>query len=299
MLQKSFADKYKNPSKKIHQNNPSVQPLLIPFIALYNFVIGVGALPIRLLTRRNFGERSIPVLALVLFIASYIYYAFITYVQVQGVQFIGLLYLLGYTSETLIPKESFGLYYFLIILFFCNGFAVLLFNIIRKTVNHYQRIKKVKVDDFKSSEYRGESYKLIHLLGTEFKTPFGIYLVNYDLLQGVIEPYKYFISGLKIFFWTTIISFFILIIKPPIILVYLAIIIFTYSGLGLMVSLSSICLFLEEQGIRQRKRDAALDIIDGEKDMKSILELKEEILLKGSNTSIDSQNEPFPTVKIY
>lgn len=298
MLKKSFTEEYKNPSKKIHQNNPKAQPLLAPFISLYYFVIGVGALPVRLLTRRNFGERSIPLLALILFIGTYFYYVFIVYFQVQGLQFLGVFYLLGYNTQELTPEEPFHLYIFFVILLFLNGFSVLLINVIEKAVNHFKKIKAGELNNSKSSEYRGDSFKFLHLLGTEFNTPLGIYLVDYDFLQRVVEPYKYFIGGLKIFFWATLISFFILMIKPPLLLVGLAIIILSYSGLGLMVSLSSICLFLEEQGIKQRKRDAALDIIDGEKDMKSIMELKEQILLEEDSNSNNIQSDSFPVVKI-
>lgn len=299
MIQKPNAEEYKQPSKNIHQSNPKNQPILTPFLKLYNFIIGVGAIPVRLLFYRDIGERSISFFGWLLSLGAHIYYTYYYAVGISALMGYGML---RFLYPELLEKKIFPAFdsYSLWTLLLINGVSVYFFRAF--LIEGYRILNRRKTEDelkFKSSYYRGDSIfsKPKDYIGTTRWTILGKKTITDDNFRIFIEPQKIFLFGLCLFLLSIIIPIPLLIMADSLISIGIALFIFSYSSVGILVSLSAICLFLEEYGIQKRIRDAALDILDGEKDLERVLEVKSNI--EGNADQREILNANYPIVKIY
>ena len=303
MLQKTYLDdKYKQPSKNIHQNNPQDQPLLKPFIQLYYFLVSAGAVPVRLLFHKNFGERSITPLTWAVSFGFHVWYLFeyaIGYVLITGAFIIS--YILDIESGSYAELEDFsflsllvinGFTWYLLVAFFINGrkvFKNVLFSLNNSPTNN-------------SSYHRGESVYLDkkRFIGKTKFTFLGKLEIDNEKFRILIEPQYYALYGIILIFLFPILGSLVISNFNHFFATWLSYFLFSTSSAGVLIFFSSICLFLEEYGIRERIRNSALDIIDGEKDLKLILETKDKIISSKSNVKKNNlaKQENYPIVRI-
>ena len=171
----------------------------------------------------------------------------------------------------------------------------------KKSKYHFKTaIKKAQSDKItESSYYRGDAIYHKDYIGKEIKTILGKFTVDEEILRMIVEPRKTFYAGLLITLCSVLLSFIIAFSIDNFYAKCFAVYIFSFSAAGIMITLSAVCLFLEELGLYMRKRNAALDILDGEKDLKLIMEAKGKLL--GINNPDETINlkEEFPVVEIY
>ena len=295
MLNSSFLNIESKSGKGIHSTNPSQQPIVGGFIALFNFIIGAGAIPIRLLLRKDMGERSIGIFAFILALAGHIYYLY-EYIVIYSL--LPLMY-----QDNL---DSLNLLTVVVFVCFLNPFIIYLLNISSLGLKHFRVVyAKAKANVVEDNSYsRGTSrlFKYKNYQGKQRSFLTFKYLVNETTMRMIVEPMKMLGFGATIFLVSLIPSFSFIInsIKAYKIL---SITFLSLSATGLVIMLSAICLFIEEFSIFMRIRGAALDMIDAEHDLKIIIEEKEK-LLQGkkrtlNNDSTKSNNTQYPLVKNY
>lgn len=297
MLQKSYSDDYTNKAAKgINKTDPKEQPIVGAFIQLFHFIVGAGAVPVRLLRRKNFGERSITSTSWAVSLGLHLWYIY-GYAAI----FIGFGAL---TFFRLKPPESLNYFdFFLIFLItFLNPFNFYLRQVFyTKAKLHFKAVIKKAQDNRinESSYYRGDAIYHTDYLGKEIKTILGKFTVDEEILRMIVEPRKTLYAGLLITLCSALLSFIIAFATNNFYVNCLAIYIFSFSAVGIMIALSSFCLFLEELGLYLRKRNAALDILDGERDLKAIMETKGKLLGVNGENNKTNLKEEFPTVEIY
>lgn len=297
MLQKPTYDEHESTTKKLHQSDPKNQPILAPFLKLYNFIISTGAIPVRLIFFENIGERSISILGWFLSLIGHFYYAYnyaMTVFIISG--FIVIPEYLRCKVETL--EDNYSLLWFV----FVNSIFVYFLRAI--LFEGISLINSFDDDDFseatveKGSYYRGDSIltKPDDYIGTHRNTFLGKKLITKDNFNIFIEPKKIFLFGIYFSIFSLILSVLVLAISESMFWIWCSIFILSNFPVGILVSLSAICLFLEEYSIRKRIRDAALDIIDAEKDLELILQAK--MTIEGKKQNISPNTNNYPTVKI-
>lgn len=277
MLHKSYTDSYKAPSKGIHQADPKSQPIIGAVVQFYYFIVGAGAVPVRLLIRKDIGERSLTPMTCIVSLGLHIWYVY-EYILLVG---IGGAYLffgnidfkvgLGWNLETGI----------LVLVFLFNGFNLYLFDVFFfRAKSHFRKIvQKAKENRIsKSSYFRGKSIYFDNLIGGDIKTVFGSFKIDEDILRMIVEPRKVFYAGLKITLVSILLSFIISYFCTSFYLKCLGLYIFTFSSVGIIIFLSAICLFLEEFGLSNRVRNAALDLEDAPRDLKLIMDKKKKFI---------------------
>ena len=307
MLQKSYVDNYKNKgTKNIHKHDPKTQPITGVFLQFYYFIIGAGAVPVRLLIRDNIGERSITPLALFTSLGIHIWYVYGVIFQFTGLGVFGFFALGRYIGLTTIPNSFTTLEWVVVgLLFLLNGFHIYIVTpFFIRGRRHFKKVsKRAKNNEFNEEEgsyYRGDIKCFTKRLGTIAKTPIGRFKVDKDNFGILIEPYYSALRGIGVTFISLVIAFFIPILPIPFIFKLCSIFFLSVAGVGILYILSAFCLFLEELGLFLRVRDAALDIIDGEKDLKKILKVRDNLISNSVNTkklpSRNSKKEDFPIV---
>ena len=304
MLQKSYSDQYKSPTKNIHQSDPKSQPLLRPFIQFYYFLVGTGAIPVRLLIHENFGERSISPLALLTSLGFHLWYVFEYAGGFTVLGSYGVFAFFGIESFDINPETTFETIAFLS-LFVINGFIIYLIEVF---IINGKKIFKIIADSLredpitKNSYSRGESvyFKIEDYLGKEKRTILGKQIIDESKFRMLIEPQKVFLYGLGILLLFLTIDVLLAAFFDSLFISWIVIFCLSCSSVGLLISLSAICLFLEEFGIHSRIRDSALDILDGGRDLKLIMETKNKLLTdEKGDVSTKAETEEFPTVRIY
>ena len=282
MLKQSYSDNLTSKPKHLRSNDPYGYPAVGALLQLGYFIIGAGAIPIRLLIRKNFGERSIPPLALLVSLVFHTYYV-LKYVSIYNA--VGLFLRDLFQTGSLSQMNSWGTLEFVI---FISAFVInfytyyLLFIFFRKGRLHLQIIinsakhKKVKI----SSYYRGEGIYFRKRLGKRFKTPLGHFIVDERIQRMLVEPWEMMKFGFKLFGVSLLLSIGLAMISFSLFTQVLMILSQSLGATSIMIVLSAICLFLEELGIFLRIRGAALDILDGEEDLRIILEQKANLLVE-------------------
>ena len=266
-------------------------PLFSSIIFGYFFLVNTFAVPVRLFFRKKVGERAIGIVSwticiIVLFIYGQVFLP-MYFTWISG------------TYLDVIPPE--GEFVFINSYLFTTPYFTFIWIIIIGGLIHffgiYQRMNK---GELKHSYDRGDS-RILELLKTLFP---GI--KKYKLLDTwmriIVEPILALALGMIL--WNIA-----LIEHPPTELMklqtsnklelrYLAnpveirplidkYIHNRYLGAtGLAVMLSGLCLFLEEFGIKLRRRGLALDLIDSEYDMEYVLEKKREIEAKAKGITL-------------
>lgn len=305
MINKDFAkEQSQSTSKQIHQSDPRSQPILLPFLKLYSFIIGSGAIPVRLLFYRNIGERSISFLAWIISLAVHIYYVFVYAAGFSVVIAAAIFWFID--DNTLNEKlerhlNELGWFNLAFILF--NGLTIYLVRCFliegwkHFSANHRKQNEITKTGSY----YRGDPVfsKLEDYVGKTKWTVLGKKNITESDFKVYIESQKIIIFGLIVTVVFSVLPFLVVTFWNSLISSVIAIFLLSYNSVGVLMILSAICLILEEKGIEQRTRYAALDLIDGEKDLEQILALKKNFEVESSTSSKSKVNaSKLPVVKI-
>ena len=305
MLQKSYTDNLPKDSKHLHKSDPHSYPVVGAILQLAYFIIGAGAVPVRLLLRKNFGERTIPPLALFISLVFHTYYVF---------EHISVFNLLGLFLQNLFGKENLnsinnwdGIRLALLFgVFVINFYGYYLYQVFYKRGRrHFKalinaaRNNQVKI----SSYYRGDGQYFRERMGTVIKTPLGRLTVDEDIQRMVVEPWEVTKIALKILLVSIVLTTVFVLVPFTLLTQILCVLAQSLGATAIMIMLSAICLFLEELGIFLRIRGTALDILDGEEDLQVILAQKSQLLNEvaekdPSKARSNLPGEAFPEIKL-
>lgn len=255
-------------------------------LSLYYFLIGVGGIPVRLLMRRNLGERAFSFLGLVtcllfyLFLAAIIWdsiwsdcmndnYDVVTYVEHEGL-------------------EYWKAFFFYLLIIFLNPISFFIVFIFAKGLSHFKKVfLNIIENEFQYSKYRGDGIYFNEKLGGKF---WGLE-VNDLTIRMLIEP----VSVIRICLPLYIICYLILsyIGETDVSSYFSFFLSSTFLGfliVNLFYSLSAVFVFLEELATNITLRNSALDLIDAEAESDLIYTIKKEISngrkLAGKDTGI-------------
>ena len=306
MINKDFA-KEQTPTntRQIHQSDPRSQPILLPFLKLYSFVIGVGAIPVRLFFYKNIGERSISPLAWLISGVIHIYYIAIYAFAFSAVIALSLLWF--YDSilelETLWNDLIEELGWFNTAFIFFNGVSIYFLRafIIGGWRHFSSTAKKEKYISETGSYYRGDPILLSFRDYDEKSvwTFWGKKIVNKENFSIYVEPQRIILLGIIVTIFFSIVPMLILLFYDSLISSVIVVFLLSYNSVGVLMVLSSICLILEEKGIDRRKRYAALDLIDGEHDLKQVLKIRNSVFSpETKKRSYSLKEKRYPTVRI-
>lgn len=217
-------------------------------VSSYNFVISVCSIPMRLVFRKNMGERAFSPFA---FIVAFIFYFF------WGL-FLGTFFVMLFFKHNYTINEYFM--WMPIYFFVTTPYSWCLFLLAYFGINHFRRIiKKARNNDIGYSYFRGESrfYK-----STFTGKKVWRFEADDSFTRMIIEPLSSLVVGAFIMITLALIIIFT---STPSKL--MATHLMWWMMFGAAISFSSLCLFLEEFGIMMRLRAAVLDLVDAEKDM--------------------------------
>jgi hypothetical protein len=260
----------------------------ISFFALitqaFSFIVGIAALPLRLFLRKNLGERTIRPGMFLLSIALHIYYftifdswlLILTILSREG----------DLSLDHLFPS---GLFLLL------NPYFIFLFFVIQKGVRHFkQKFREGKNNQTGYSYHRGESKYFDSWHG---KKVWGMN-ANDQIIRMIVEPRFVFKLGLLMVFVPLMITLFTtLILSVETVSLYS--LFASLACTGLVLALDGLCLFIDELSLFLAKRDHVLDMLDGQDDMKEMMESREEIekgrsfsqLKNGTNSTEEFMDE--------
>lgn len=296
MLFKSYSDKtFGNKSSKgLTRTNPTTQPIIGAFVQLYYFFVGVGAVPVRLMLRKNFGERSLTPMAWTISLAIHLVVFVYSF---AGVYLMEDKFTRGYYSE-------YSFQQMILIWLFVNPFTYyLIFVFFKRGIGHFRTIIKMPnhINTKEGSYFRGESRYYSHFIGKKIRTLMGRFVVDKTILRMVVEPRKIFQFSIVIFLISLILDSYFINgnYRLPSFITYFL------GATSLIISISALCLFLEELGLLLRLRGAAWDMIDGGKDLELVMEMRDDLISKSGNKEKllsapnSSNEETYPIVRIY
>ncbi|GJM16880.1 MAG: hypothetical protein DHS20C13_22070 [Thermodesulfobacteriota bacterium] len=305
MINKDYSKEQLQPSRQIHQSDPSKQPILLPFIKLYGFIISVGAVPVRLLFFKNIGERSISMFSLLTSLGAHFGFVYLYGMTYTALTSTGVFFF-TYGRGNLFPdilNEWHAIFYYGSILLI-NGVSIYFIRVF--VYEGYLLIRKktslpVHLIREKSSYYRGDPRfsNPEEYIGKVKRTFAGKQLIDEDRFRIFIEPQTIMGLGIIVMLLFIILAVFVVRLSDGLFLRWIVIFLLSYSTTGILVFLGGVCLALEEYGIAQRIRYAALDMIDGKLDMKKILEVRKDIESESNKKRIDAKRVYYPTVKIH
>lgn len=249
--------------KGFYSLDSSSNAILGALIQGYFFIVSAGALPIRIILRKNLGERSFSLFGFIVSMCFYIYYG--VFLGAFGVVFLTDKFFgstetnrLGYTRITLL-----------------NPLLIFIVIVIILAIKHFKNVmKRAQHNQAQYSYFRGE--------GKYFRKHKGRKKWGFEIderfMRMVIEPLAMFRIGFLILLVSiatlSFNHFYVVMTKS---LIFLQPIIIWTAMLGFVLLLGSICLFLEEFGIMMRIRGAVLDLIDADIDMQIVMRKKTEM----------------------
>jgi len=240
----------------------------------FHFVVGVAALPLRLLLRDDLGERTVRPGAFLLSVALHIYYFTI----------FDLLIALGATSAITNPSnEDIAI---LVIVALSNPYFIFLVIVIRRGIKHFkQKIRAARSNQTGYSYAAGKSRYFEKWIG---RTVYG-FDVNDSIIRLIIEPRAIlkwgiltFLACLGIVLWMV----FLLDSEAS----YIYIFIISLGCTGLVAAFDAICLFIDELALQLRKRDKVLDMLDAQDDANELMQYRAKIE-EGRTTAGNNQQE--------
>lgn len=264
--------------KGFYSLDPQDNAILGALIQGYFFVVSAGALPLRMILRKNLGERSFSIFGFIVSVGFYIYYG----ILLGGAGVITL------TSQLFGGVEANWLDYARVILL--NPFLIFIAIVIIRAVQHFKKVmRKAQNNQVQYSYFRGEGKYFRKRKGGK-KWGFEI---DERFMRMVIEPLAILKIGLLILFiaaGAVTFNYFYVVMTDS--LIYLQPILIWTAVLGLVLVLSAIFLFLEEFGIMMRIRGAVLDLIDADIDMQMIMKRKAE--MAGGEIGVPDELKNFP-----
>lgn len=250
-------------------------------LGAFSFLIGIAALPLRLILRDNIGERSIRPFAFILALGIHIYYftQFDTLVAV-----ISVLGIHGDPFDGLSGYQAIG---FLFLFASINPYTLFLFWVFRRGIKHFrQKIREAQSGHVGYSYYRGESR---FFSAWDKPTIYG-FPTSQDSIRMLGEPKAIIVIGIATSFSSALLllfSAFVLETESVLLVATLA----TVFATGLVISFDGLCLMLDEISLALNRRDKVLDMLDSEEDLKLIVGQKDEMKaerLQSSNHSKDN-----------
>lgn len=251
-------------------------------IASYRFVISTGAIPFRLIMRKNLGERAFSLLAFLVSVTFYLTLGLVLiwlgYLAMLGISLDGV----WFTTESKWEKYILNL-----IMLMINPYSIFCLWFIQKGVSHYKRI----LDLNRSGIY---SYSLSLGDSRYFKIRdnmmFWGFKVDDKIIRMIYEPWGILQYCLLIFVGSFLLLKRILFFIPDSSFVtFLDINTAGFLSVALAMSISAICTSLDEFAKTLHKRGAILDLVDGEVDMKVLIEDKDRLLEKRDFVSSPKQ----------
>ena len=239
------------------------------FIQSYAFIVSVGAIPLKLFFRKNLGERAFSPFAVVVCGLLYLYLgvviSLILDMIINGLFPGAEKYMFTYdrTSEILVPYLNSPI---ILLIIYSSNLAI----------KHFKKVfKDAETSEFvRYSYYRGESRYYNDLIGKFRKD--GRKITD-EYLRFIHEPKVTFRIGLiyiSIIICVAVIASFLNIDIP---LLYRYLLYCAAAGVALWVS--AFCLYLEEFGLKLRKRARLLDLTDGEYDVAFLQAQREKLKL--------------------
>lgn len=235
-----------------------LNPILSGIISAYYFILGALALPIRLILRKNLGERAFTPFSLLLFLVIYAIIQF--YIEL----------LLLHTSKLVYKFYLNPVYWFVFLTYFL---AFL----------HFIRVIKLANSGIVSySYYRGESryFKFLEKNSENLFINSGEIFVRLILEPGIVMV----ISLTFILFYNSIYG------NDLILKGNLELYLNWIWCLFILVAISTFCLFLEELAIAMNIRAVILDFIDSQIDMEFIEEKRNKYTVKKPNRNQELEN---------
>ena len=284
MLQKTLTElDSKGTVKGLHKFSSKNQGIVGLIIEGFAFIVGVGAIPFKLVTYKNLGQRSFGILA---FIISITFYALLS---------IGLTLVTGFSVLSSIEVDPTVLR-IASIMFSGLNFSTVYMAIV--FLYGYKFLKTAHKDFFKltydeHSYYRGdlrygsfEDYKDRKRLGFigDSKECVRMYFTTSDDFK---DAFYFILIGLGCVGLLMVIKYFEINNLLAILIIPVASIFYT----SFVIMLSSFFAWVEEYGIQQRKNDAVLDMLDSEKDVKLLMD-KKAMLLETTLSSNKLLNQP-------
>lgn len=249
--------------KGLSSLGPDSNAIIGALIQGYFFIVSVGALPIRLILRKNLGERSFTIFGFIVSMCFYIFYG----IFLGGFGVISLVtQFFGEIEITWLTN---------IRIFLLNPFFIFMLVVISKAVTHFKDIfRKIRTNQIQYSYFRGES---IYFKKRKGGKKWG-FEIDERFIRMVIEPLAVLRIGLLIFLVAAgVVSFnYFYILMTKTLLFFQPILIWT-AILGLTLVFSALCLFLEEFGIMMRIRNSVLDLIDADIDMQIVMKKRVEM----------------------
>lgn len=264
--------------KGFYSLDPNSNAILGALIQGYFFVVSAGALPLRMILRKNLGERSFTILGFIVSICFYAYYGML----LGGIGVIAL------TSQLFGGIEENWMNYARLILL--NPFLIFMIIVIIKAIQHFKKVmRRAQKNQIQYSYFRGEGIFFRKRKGGQ-KWGFEI---DERFMRMVIEPIAVLKIGFLILFTSIgVVTFNYFYVVMTELLIFLQPILIWTAVLGLVLVLSSIFLFLEEFGIMMRIRGAVLDLIDGDIDMQIIMKRKAEMATEEIGVPDELKNLP-------
>ncbi|MEZ4991926.1 MAG: hypothetical protein R2824_16005 [Saprospiraceae bacterium] len=247
--------------------SPKQNPVLGVIVYAYFFLLNVGSIPVRLAFRKEIGERSITVVTFVFSFFLFVFYGFASFDDMYHMS-------LDPTMLKILIVVSVLLYlsiFYLGIKHFRNIYLKYKNNVIGYSYYRGYSILRDTREDSASinlDELEDVAVKTILLEGGIFILlgfclyALGDYYIFSLDIKGDEEGSLFFYTFLKWLFY-----------------------------IGIALVFCGICLIIEEFGIRLRKRDAVLDIIDGEYDAKYIMRKKAELEKVRQRSKFDAHGE--------
>lgn len=247
-------------------------------IASYSFIISTGAIPFRLIMRKNMGERAFSIFAFLVSLAFYISLGLILI-------WLGYLAMLGIKLDGawFIPESLWQKYILSAILLMINPYSIFCLLFIQRGIKHYEQVLDLN---------RSGTYSYSRSLGEsqypQFKDDliFWGFKVDQRLFRMIYQPRVVLEYCLP----TAIGSFLLLrrvifTVPDSSFITFLDYILAGVFSSSVAISISAICTSLDEFAKILHKRSAILDLIDGEVDMKMLIADKNSLLHKSDATS--------------
>ena len=258
------------------------------------FIIRAASIPVRLLLRKNMGERAFSILG---FLSS------LTLFSIGGVVLFSISheFLLNTTSKV---SDLYSLYgksgseywvslLFILLLTLTNPLAIFLVLTMDLGIQHFKVVLiDIRNNVLRYSKHRGES---LDSKGKPNMNFFGL-KIDESITRMIIEPFWVIVYTLPLLILCLGVLFYNVDFK---INSSFELLIFNFLLGALIVHFflifSAFCVFVEEAEIRTNLRNSALDVIDAEAESQLILEMKNQIAsdrnLTAFSTGIISNND--------
>lgn len=242
-------------------------------ITAYFFLVSAGGIPVRLLMRKNMGERAISIMGLVTSLLFYAVISLFGVVIMYEILYLDNPFFFNYTEKSGVTFWQQLVFDILILLI--NPVTLFLVITLSKGAQHFKTIFfKVQKNHLQYSKHRGESICFTPNPDNKF---FGL-SENGLIIRMLKEPF----IVLRLAVPLSIILLVTLIVTPSpnpnsLLGFIVSELLISCLFVQLIFEFSALCLFLEEFGLITNYRNAVLDIIDGEAESDLLMKVKQQL----------------------